>query len=373
MSSPAHKKRADSISAGSTPPGENPAESGLLPPEHWSQLPEEEVAPEDGDSAVLDSASSTASLTSSILQYRTINGRAYQSERGNPEYWGPIDDAGQEAMDINHHVLTLLLGDKLYLAPVPDDIQTAADIGTGTGKFLIRAGNSVIDNTIGIWAMEFADRFPNASVIGTDLAPIQPGWIPPNLEFQIEDCTREWTFQPNTFDYIHMRWLVGSIADWKYLFKEAYKCLKPGGYIESYEPSSRVESDDGTVQPGSALSQWEKFFVEGGRKIGRPFTIFEENIQREGMREAGFVDIEERDFKNPVGGWPMDPKQRSVGQFMQAAFEQDAQGTVLHMATALGWTEEEVTVFISHFRREIRSPKIHSYFRQKVVWGRKPL
>lgn len=120
---------------------------------------------------------------------------------------------------------------------------------------------------------------------------------------QIEDCTQQWTFQPNSFDYIHMRWLVGSIADWKSLFKEAYKCLKPGGYIESYEPSSRVESDDGTVLPGSALSQWEKFFVEGGRKIGRPFTIFEEKIQREGMREAGFVNIEERDFK--VGRFPM--------------------------------------------------------------------
>ncbi|KAF4498567.1 mRNA 3 -end-processing YTH1 [Fusarium agapanthi] len=321
MSSPARKKRSDSGSAGSTPPRVHPAESGLLPPEHWSQLPQEEVAPEDGDSAVLGNASSTASLTSSILQYRTINARAYQSERGNPEYWGPIDDTGQEAMDINHHVLTLFLGDKLYLAPVSDDIQE----------------------------LEL---------------------IPPNLEFQIEDCTQEWTFQPNSFGYIHMRWHVGSIADWKSLFKEAYKCLKPGGYIESYEPSSQVESDDGTVLPDSALSQWEKFFVEGGQKIGRPFTIFEENIQREGMREAGFIDIIEQDFKNPVGGWPKDPKQQSVGQ---AAFEQDAQGTVLHIATALGWAEEEVTVFISHFRREIRSPKIHSYFRQKVVWGRKPL
>ncbi|KLO92138.1 methyltransferase [Fusarium fujikuroi] len=187
MSSPARKKRADLGSSGSTSPRVD-AESGLLPPEYWSQLPEEESAPGDEDSAVLDNASSTASLTSSILQYRTINGRAYQSERGNPEYWGPIDDTGQEAMDINHHVLTLLLGDKLYLAPVPEDIQTAVDIGTGTG----------------IWAMEFADKFSNASVIGTDLAPIQPGWIPPNLEFQIEDCTQEWTFQPNTFDYIHM-------------------------------------------------------------------------------------------------------------------------------------------------------------------------
>ncbi|QGI61475.1 hypothetical protein CEK26_005442 [Fusarium fujikuroi] len=363
MSSPARKKRADLGSSGSTSPRVD-AESGLLPPEYWSQLPEEESAPGDEDSAVLDNASSTASLTSSILQYRTINGRAYQSERGNPEYWGPIDDTGQEAMDINHHVLTLLLGDKLYLAPVPEDIQTLErELVRNILEYLL--GSRVINNMIGIWAIEleadvkrreFADKFSNASVIGTDLAPIQPGWIPPNLEFQIEDCTQEWTFQPNTFDYIHMRWLVGSIADWKSLFKEAYKCLKPGGYIESYEPSSRVESDDGTVQPGR-----------------RPFTIFEENIQREAMREAGFMDIEERDFKNPVGGWPKDPKYRSVGQFMQTAFEQDAQGTVLHMATALGWAEEEITVFTSHFRREIRSPKIHSYFRQKVVWGRKPL
>ncbi|PNP86504.1 hypothetical protein FNYG_00206 [Fusarium nygamai] len=87
MSSPAHKKRADASSAGSTPPRADPTESGLLPPGHWSQLPEDGNAAEDGDSAVLDNATSTASLTSSILQYRTINGRAYQSERGNPEYW----------------------------------------------------------------------------------------------------------------------------------------------------------------------------------------------------------------------------------------------------------------------------------------------
>lgn len=31
--------------------------------------------------------------------------------------------------------------------------QTAVDIGTGTGKYLIRVLASVTDNTIGIWAM----------------------------------------------------------------------------------------------------------------------------------------------------------------------------------------------------------------------------
>lgn len=94
-----------------------------------------------------------------------------------------------------------------------------------------------------------------------------------------------------------MRWLVGSIADWTSLYKQAYKALKPGGYLESYEPSSCIESEDGTVTETSALNQWGKFFVEGGRAIGRPFTIFEEDIQRKAMEEAGFVDIEERVFK----------------------------------------------------------------------------
>lgn len=34
-----------------------------------------------------DAASSTASISSSILQYRTINGRTYHSDRGNSQYW----------------------------------------------------------------------------------------------------------------------------------------------------------------------------------------------------------------------------------------------------------------------------------------------
>ncbi len=43
---------------------------------------------DDTDSALGDdAASSTASISSTILQYRTINGRTYHSERGNAQYW----------------------------------------------------------------------------------------------------------------------------------------------------------------------------------------------------------------------------------------------------------------------------------------------
>ncbi|KAG9498600.1 hypothetical protein J7337_009408 [Fusarium musae] len=278
--------------------------SGLLPPEHWAEVAEELG---DTDSALEDdNAESTASITSSILEYRNINGRTYHHDIGNAQYC--------------HHVLTLVLDGALYLAPLSKDIKNAIDIGTGT-----------------------------------------------------EDCTQEWTFAPNSQDYIHFRWLVGSIVDWDQLFKEAYRCLKPGGYIESHEALSRMDCDDGSITEKSAMHQWGKFFVEGGQKIGRSFTIVEDGVQRSAMEKAGFVKIEERDFKVPIGGWPRDPKTKEIGKYAQATLEQDIEGYVLFMAnTVEGWTRAEVQVYISMLRRELRQGTMHPYYRQKVVWAQKP-
>ncbi|KAK1833663.1 S-adenosyl-L-methionine-dependent methyltransferase [Podospora conica] len=332
-------------------------EDGILPAQHWAQL--QQTAREgdtDGDSAVASNSSSTESLTESILEYRKLHGRTYHGEK-HAEYWGPVDSRYQEALDINHHVLTMMIGGKLHLAPLDKGIKKVVDIGTGTG----------------IWAMDFADQYPSASVVGTDISPTQPSWVPPNLEFQIDDCTAPWTFAPNSLDYIHMRWLVGAVQDWPALYAQAFAALKPGGWLESYEPASTFESDDGTVTADCAVWQWTKIFIEGGKKLGRSFTIYEDGVQRRAMEEVGFGGVQAREVKCPVGTWPKDPAQREVGAYMQLAFEQDAEGTVLFMATTLGWTREEVGVFLAQFRREIRSKKVHGYFRQRVVWGQKPL
>jgi len=94
-----------------------------------------------------------------------------------------------------------------------------------------------------------------------------------------------------------MRWLVGSIDDWNRLFQRAYECLAPGGWLESYEMSTMWESDNGSVTDKSALGQWGKIFIEGGRKAGRTFTVVVDGLQRKAMENAGFVDIQERDIK----------------------------------------------------------------------------
>lgn len=94
-----------------------------------------------------------------------------------------------------------------------------------------------------------------------------------------------------------MRYLVGSVVDWPALFKEAYNALKPGAWLESFEGSPHMISDDGSVGDKSAISQWGKFFEEGGRTLGRTFMVVDQGIQRKAMEEAGFVDIQEWEFK----------------------------------------------------------------------------
>ncbi|KAK3694508.1 S-adenosyl-L-methionine-dependent methyltransferase [Podospora appendiculata] len=328
----------------------------ILPPEHWVKQAEDDA---DDQGSVLsdDNVSSTTSLSSSILDYRTIHGRTFHQERGNAEYWGSNDAKQNESLDIHHHACTLALDGKLYLAPlVKSDIKHALDIGTGTG----------------IWAIDFADEFPGAEVIGTDISPIQPSWLPPNLRFEIEDCTLDWTFGSGRCDYIHMRWLLGSIVDWNELFQRAFDTLKPGGWFESYEMSAIIESDDGTVHDETALAQWGKIFIEGGRKNGRSFTILQDETQTTAMQQAGFVDIQEKNFKMPIGAWPLDPKKKEMGRFAQLTIEQDPEGYTLFMADALGWSREQILDYIASLKKEVRSGKYHPYYKQKSVWGRKP-
>lgn len=118
-----------------------------------------------------------------------------------------------------------------------------------------------------------------------------------NRGSEIEDCTLDWTFEPESVDYIHMRWLVGSVSDWEALYAQAYRALRPGGWLESYEGTAIMESDDGSVPGDSAMGQWGKIFVNFGKTIGRPFTVVADGTQSRVMRAVGFADIEESDLK----------------------------------------------------------------------------
>ncbi|EFX03759.1 hypothetical protein CMQ_687 [Grosmannia clavigera kw1407] len=180
---------------------------------------------------------------------------------------------------------------------------------------------------------DFADQYPNCEVIGTDISPIQPIWLPSNLNVEIDDFTQPWTFDSDSLNFVHGRYLLGSIGDWVALAKEAYKCLAPGGYFESYEASPFIVSADGTVPETSAMGQWGKIYEDGGKKLGQSFTIVPDGVQKTAMEQAGFVDIEEWVFN--------------------------------------GWSKVEIEAYAARFRRDLRNNEIHGTMMIRVIWGQK--
>ncbi|KAL1642571.1 hypothetical protein SLS58_005340 [Diplodia intermedia] len=231
------------------------------------------------------------------------------------------------------------------------------DVGTGTG----------------IWAIDFADQFPNCQVIGTDLSPIQPSWVPPNLHFQVEDCESEWTWNPSDpFDYIHVRDLGGAIQDWNKLLDQRMQNLRRGGYLELQEFGVELKSDDGSLEKHAPnATQLLALLQDASRKFGKNMDNAKGHSQR--LREAGFEQVEAESYRVPVGAWPLDAKLKKIGKYNFAATMAGIDSYSLALLTrVLGWDSERTQVFLSPVKKELQDPKVHVYGDWYVVWGRKP-
>lgn len=50
------------------------------------------------------------------------------------EYGLPIDEQELDRIDLKHREYTILLNERLFLAPIAPSPQKVIDLGTGTGK-----------------------------------------------------------------------------------------------------------------------------------------------------------------------------------------------------------------------------------------------
>lgn len=149
------------------------------------------------------------SIASEIHGEVEENGRTYRAY-GKNAYGLPVDEAEQGRNELKHCKFMLLLGDKLHLSPIKEAPQRILDLGTGSG----------------IWAIDMANKFPTARVIGVELAAVQPSWVPPNVQFEIDDIEDEWEYGRNKFDFIYARNLLLAIRNWDRLVQQSFVNLQ---------------------------------------------------------------------------------------------------------------------------------------------------
>jgi hypothetical protein len=209
--------------------------------------------------------------------------------------------------------------------------------------------------------MDVADDYPGAHVLGIDLSPIQPGLVPPNLEFQVADAEEDWDM-PGRFDLVHTRYMNGfSIRSWRQFYEQAFTSMKPGGWVENQEFDLHWTSDDGSMPADGAFEKWQRLWEQGVESVGMTARCYPEVMKRQ-MEEAGFINVNIVPFKMPLGPWPKDKRLRQAGIYLYSSMYEGLSGLSLRVFTQmLGWSVEELEVLLALVRAEWKHKAMHIY------------
>lgn len=322
----------------------------------------------------------------SIFHYQYENGRRYHAYR-HGGYVLPNDDMEQERLDLQHHIWRLLLQGSLYLAPLA---AYREQHGTGTRILDLGCGT-------GIWAIDIADEFEDAVVLGVDLSPIQPEWVPPNCRFYVDDFEDEWTYgEDERIDYIHGRAMLGSSSDWPALYKKCLDNLKPGGLLEIQEYDAWIFSDDDSCQRAKWTTEWMTKLDEASNKFGKMLNVAK--YHKQWIIDAGFVDVKEvvvrvsaafavrngwqtaSDIPTdappqqiPIGPWTKDERLKELGRYERIHMQMSvASHTPALLTRVLGYTAQQASVLIEGVRREFRSNDLRLITAYRFITARKP-
>ncbi|KAK1997744.1 methyltransferase [Colletotrichum falcatum] len=280
----------------------------------------------------------------SIREYRQLYGRTYTQK---VEYWGPNDEKQNDALDFNHYWMTAFLNGELTLAPIGGTPHAALDLGTGTG----------------IWAIEFADKHPSADVIGVDISPIQPQWVPSNCNFQIDDFEQEWALPLDYFDLVHGRNLEACISDVPRFFEQAFAHTRPNGWVEIKEIDTEFRSQSKELTDDHVFRRWYTNLVAAATRLGKEAEGVRSGAITTGMIQAGYVDVVEKRWKIPIGSWTADPRLKQLGHCALEFIDESLEGFGLFLLKeVMGFTYEEVVAMMNELRVAMRDHSNQTFY-----------
>ncbi|KAL4890430.1 S-adenosyl-L-methionine-dependent methyltransferase [Aspergillus ambiguus] len=310
----------------------------------------------DGESDESDSddlsIKSTKSFEAHNIDVVTENDRQYCDE----SYFMPNDDAEQTRLNIVHQIYLILLDGKLTAVPLAKPDARILDIGTGAGD----------------WPIEMSGSYPNATIIASDIGVFEGGLGHidlPNVSFQLDDARGEWTYQ-QPFDLIHLRGLSGAFEDWSSVYQQAFKHLSPGGYIEIADSDPAADTISFPSSEDSYLRIYSSAMRSAAEAAGRPRDFH--HLRPNMLSAAGFVDIRVLERTIPVGLWPEDPHEKTLGKMTLIALLEGLEAYSLRPLTATAnWTAEQVHDLCDKVKEELfTADQITA--RVRIVTARKP-
>lgn len=108
--------------------------------------------------------------------------------------------------------------------------------------------------------------------------------------------------------------------------------------------------------------------------MGKPVDAIDKCKAR--IEAAGFINVQEKLYKVPLGVWVKNPVLKEAGRFckmhVMTGIEGFAMFAFTHFGEPVPWTAEEVQVWLAKFRKDVENQGIHAYYLKRRVWAQKP-
>ncbi|QLI69497.1 Secondary metabolism regulator LAE1 [Metarhizium brunneum] len=340
----------------------------------------------DGDGVNSEiSCGCSTSVTPSAYEDEVAYGRRYHGFRKG-RYPLPNDDLEQRREETNHALMLELTvcvlaffgtrvnirgifldscqtiefrelmatqGGRLFYSDIGKYPHKIIDIGTGTGT----------------WAIDVADQYPSASVVGTDLSPIQPKWVPVNVRMYVDDCEEPDWLHGSNFDMVHFRGMAGTLRDLDRMLNRTYPHVRDGGWVEFHEFIPQILCDDGTMSEEDPVRIFFDASTQGLRTFGgEPLRAL--NLE-ETLVGAGFTNIHVITKKVPIAAWPRDKHLKTVGMFTRAVILDSLGALAAKPLAALGIPSEDRRALVTQVKRSLNDRRIHRYMKFVICYGQK--
>lgn len=148
--------------------------------------------------------------------------------------------------------------------------------------------------------------------------------------------------------------------------------LEPGGWIEHIDTKVGVYCSDSTMPADCLLAKMGPLLESCGERRGVPMDTTDKMRSR--IESVGFINVQEKNYKVPLGSWPRHPIYKDAGRIGMHTYQSGLEGFSMFLLTQFGdpkWTKEEVEVYLTKIRKDLDS-RWHIYQNMKRVWAQKP-
>ncbi|KAG8904779.1 hypothetical protein FRB99_001211 [Tulasnella sp. 403] len=301
------------------------------------------------------------------VQYRQVAGRIVNAQ--NDTYMLPADSEEQGRLNLQHEMLKLLL-DSLY--PASDLVEKAmlsqegetpaiCDVGTGSG----------------IWAVEMAQQFPYAEVVGIDLAPPLLTAIPLNCRFEVDDVNLDLSHYTKAFNLVHMRSVTMGIRNFRETIHNVAQTLRPDGVLILVSGGGQCWTEHKQAfpvvnegQPGWSATQ-AVFSTAKQLTARRGGDVGALEHWREWLDESPlFTNVGQEDIFIPIGPWieDIDTRWIQITSLLQADTKRII-GGFKPLLVECGIDENTIDRWIALSRKEVDEMNPRFMARWRYVWA----